>query len=81
MRSSDAVPSIISRQTENSVSAPDVAPIMTPTVEELDWATAGTTAAAVIGARTSLHQILFSSDSFILVTMINISFTSFFWYL
>ena len=57
--SSDAVPpaaDVSSKDSGPPVLTPETAPSRTPTVEELDWATAGTTAAAVIGAVTS-HYI------------------------
>ena len=47
---------VSSKDSGPPVLTPETAPSRTPTVEELDWATAGTTAAAVIGAVTS-HYI------------------------
>jgi hypothetical protein len=49
--SSDAAPDMTNKDSGPPVPTP-AAPSRAPTVEELDWATAGTTAAAVIGATT-----------------------------
>jgi dihydropteroate synthase len=49
--SSDAAPDVINKDSGPAVLT-EAAPSRAPSIEELDWATAGTTAAAVIGATT-----------------------------